>query len=886
MKQTFDVTGMTCAACSARVDKAANGVEGVTSATVNLLKNSMEVEYDGGPEVLAAVSAAVEKAGYGAFPRPAAGEGGAASAPIAGTSGAGDAAAKEAAHVKMRLIVSCIFTIPLFYLSMGHMFGWPLPAAFLGSENVMTFGLTEFLLLLPVIFVNFKFFRVGFKTLFGGHPNMDSLIALGSTASTVYGVAALYRIGIALGAGNLDGAHLAAMDLYFESAAMILTLITLGKFFEARAKSRTTDAITSLMDLAPKTATRVRSDGTQEQIAADKVRVGDILAVRAGESVPVDGIVLEGAGTVDESAITGESVPVDKMAGAAVTGATVNTAGYFTMRAERVGADTALAGIIRLVDDATSTKAPIEKIADKISGVFVPVVICIAVAVFAIWMVITGGDWSRAINYGISVLVISCPCALGLATPTAIMVGTGRGAKAGILVKSAEALENAHDIKTVVLDKTGTITTGRASVVGVRCAGVDAHGSAAETGRMSKKEFLRYAWAIERQSEHPLAQAICAHAEERGCAQPDQVSDFSQIPGRGLRAVLDGRVIVAGNALLMADEGVDISSFDGWLAGKADEGATPLLFAYDGVLLGGIAVADTAKPTSAAAVAELRAMGVRSVMLTGDNARTAAAIAKQVGVDEIVSDVLPQDKEAVIRGLALEGKVAMVGDGVNDAPALARADVGIAIGAGTDVAIESADMVLVRSDLLDVAAGIQLSRATMRNIKQNLFWALFYNAICIPVAAGVLSAFGFSLNPMIAAAAMSCSSVCVVSNALRLRGWNPSATIAEAKRAALEAAARQEEESGRDERRGRDKENRQDTQRKEPIMEKKLMVEGMMCQHCVAHVKKALEGVDGVVEAVVDLDAKSAVAKLSRDVADEVLTAAVVDAGYEVTGIA
>ena len=885
MKQTFDVTGMTCAACSARVDRAANGVEGVTSATVNLLKNSMEVEYEGGPEVLAAVSAAVEAAGYGAYPRPAAGGGGAVPALAASSSGAGDAAAKEAAQVKMRLIVSCVFTIPLFYISMGHMFGWPLPAVFLGHENMMTFGLTEFLLLLPVIFVNFKFFRIGFKTLFAGHPNMDSLIALGSTASTIYGIAALYRIGIALGLGNLDGAHDAAMDLYFESAAMILTLITLGKFFEARAKSRTTDAITSLMDLAPKTATRIVADGTQEQVAVDLVRVGDVLAVRAGESVPVDGVVLEGAGTVDESAITGESVPVDKVAGMQVTGATVNTTGYFTMRAERVGADTALAGIIRLVDEATSTKAPIEKIADKISGVFVPVVITIAVAVFIIWMVITGGDWSRAINYGISVLVISCPCALGLATPTAIMVGTGRGAKAGILVKSAEALENAHDIKTVVLDKTGTITTGSACVVGVRCAGIDAHGSAADTGRMSKKDLLRYAWAIEAQSEHPLAQAICLHAIERGCKPPAQVTDFVQVPGRGLRGVYEGKALVAGNALLMEEEGVDISSFAEWLEAKADEGATPLLFALDGVLLGGVAVADVPKPTSADAIGELRSMGIRTVMLTGDNARTAAAIAGQVGVDEVVADVLPQDKEEVVRKLAAKGKVAMVGDGVNDAPALARADVGIAIGAGTDVAIESADMVLVRNDLLDVASGIQLSRATLRNIKQNLFWALFYNAICIPVAAGALSVFGFSLNPMIAAAAMSCSSVCVVSNALRLRGWNPSESISRAKQVAQEQQAK---ESMREDgsHRGSDKKDKEQAKRKEPIMEKKLMVEGMMCQHCVAHVKKALEGVDGVVEAVVDLEGKSAVAKLSEEVADDVLTAAVVDAGYEVTGIA
>ena len=756
MKQTFDVTGMTCAACSARVEQAAGGVEGVSRVAVNLLKNSMEVEFDGKPETVQGICAAVEKAGYGASPRASSAAPGVQAQVVPQQ----NAAEKEAAHVRFRLVVSFVFTIPLFYLSMGHMFGWPLPACFLGPENAMTFGLTQFLLLLPVIFVNFKFFRVGFKTLFHGAPTMDSLIALGSTASTVYGVAALYRIGIALGAGNLDGAHAAAMDLYFESAAMILTLITLGKYFEARAKGKTTNALTALMDLAPKTAMRVGAGGTAEEVPVEAVQKGDVLEVRAGAAVPVDGVVLEGSATVDESALTGESIPVEKGPGSPVTGATVNTAGYFTMEAQRVGSETALAGIIALVDEATSTKAPIQRIADRISGVFVPVVIVVALAVFAIWLFISQ-DLAQAVNHGISVLVISCPCALGLATPTAIMVGTGRGAKSGILVKSAEALENAHDVATVVLDKTGTITKGQPEVTGVVCAeGVD------------EEELLQLALAVEGKSEHPLARAVCDFALGKG-VEPMAAQGFTQVPGQGLKARFMGEEVLAGNLAMMDACGVDVREAAGQARSWADQGKTPLLFAYAGQFVGAMAVADMVKPTSARAIEQLKAMGLRTVMLTGDNARTAQAIQKQVGADRVISDVLPQEKEAHVRELSKQGKVAMVGDGVNDAPALARADVGIAIGAGTDVAIESADMVLMRSDLMDVAASIQLSKATLRNIKQNLFWALFYNAICIPVAAGVLVPLGITFNPMIAAACMSCSSVCVVSNALRLGKWKP-----------------------------------------------------------------------------------------------------------------
>ena len=769
MKQTFDVTGMTCAACSARVEKATRAVPGVADVAVNLLKNSMDVAFDDGAEpsaVTVAVEAAVDKAGYGAAARVPAGASG-------GRQGAGSRAAQarpvadaaaEAKHVRMRLIVSAVFTIPLFYLSMGHMFGWPLPGFFLGDENVLTFAFTQFLLLLPVVFVNFKFFRVGFKTLFHGAPNMDSLIALGSTAATVYGIYAIYKIGIALGAGDLHAAHLAAMDLYFESAAMILTLITLGKYFEARAKGKTTDAIAKLVDLAPKEATRL-VDGREERVAVEAVRAGDVLAVRAGEGVPVDGTLLEGSGTVDESVITGESVPVDKRPGDAVTGATVNRTGWFTMRADRVGDDTTLAGIIRLVDEATSTKAPIEKIADKISGVFVPVVIVVAVVTFAVCM-LGGSTLETAMSHAISVLVISCPCALGLATPTAIMVGTGRGATNGILIKSAEALETAHDVKTVVFDKTGTVTEGAPSVTDV----VPAPG-------VGEERLLELAVSIEGRSEHPLARAVCDYARSRH-AYPLLVEDFKQVPGEGVAALVDDRPSCAGNLRMMEARNVAVGAFAEEAQRQADMGKTPLFFAQDGELLGIVAVADTVKPSSAAALA-----------------------------------------------------------------------------------------VLMRSDLLDVPVSIQLSRATLRNIKQNLFWALVYNAVCIPVAAGALSFMGLNLNPMIAAAAMSLSSVCVVTNALRLRGWKPDLPAAPSDAPASAPIDSTESDNPNE---------------KESTMEKTLNVEGMMCQHCVAHVKRALEGVAGVEEAVVDLDAGTATAKLAHDVPEDVLAAAIVEAGYEV----
>ncbi|MDO5117904.1 MAG: heavy metal translocating P-type ATPase [Eggerthellaceae bacterium] len=759
--QKFYVTGMTCAACSARVEKVTSEVPGVENAVVNLLKNSMEVSYDGDPATIAAISAAVDKAGYGAIPRQEGERGASGALGAAPLVKPENLAAREARTVRLRLIVSFIFCIPLFYVDMGHMYGWPLPSCFLGAENAMTLGITQLCLVIPIVIVNFKFFKNGFKGLIHGSPNMDTLVALGATASLVYSMVQLYVAGVAAGTGDFEAAHASVMDMYFEGAGMILTLITLGKYFEARSKGRTTDAITALMDLAPKTATLISDDGSEQEVAVEYVNPGDVLIVRAGQGIPVDGVVIEGSGIVDESALTGESIPVEKGKGSKVTGATVNTAGYFKMRAEHVGNDTALAHIIQLVDDATSSKAPIQRIADRISAVFVPAVIGIAVAVFLIWLFATGMDVSRAVVHGISVLVISCPCALGLATPTAIMVGTGRGAKQGILIKSAEALENAHDVTTVVLDKTGTITKGVPEVTDVVCA-----------EDIDESDLLMLAYGLEKRSEHPLAKAICAFAEEKDSDQLP-VKDFHQVPGRGLSGMTEGALAYAGNAAMMADAGIELNDLALRAEELAQEGKTPLFFAWSGQLLGIIAVADQVKPTSEMAVAELSALGVRTVMLTGDNERTARAIQAQVGIDEVVADMLPADKDAKIQLLEKDGKVAMVGDGVNDAPALARADVGIAIGAGTDVAIESADMVLVRNDLLDVAAAIQLSRATMRNIKQNLFWALFYNVLCIPIAAGALSGLGITLTPDFAAAAMSLSSIFVVSNALRLRAWKP-----------------------------------------------------------------------------------------------------------------
>ena len=850
MRETFDITGMTCAACSARVQKAAGEVPGVACANVNLLKNSMELDYDGSSETAAAVVDAIERAGYGAVRRARAGERGAATPERPG------AAAERAIKEKRdQLVISAIFSVPLFYVAMGPMFGWPQPPFLAGDKNLMAQGLTQLLLCAPILFANRHYFITGFRTLAHRAPNMDSLIALGSAASAAWSVAQLYRMAWAVGAGDAASLHAAAHSLYFDSAGMILTLITLGKFFEARAKGRTTDAIAALMDLAPKTAVVVR-DGEEVEVPTEDVTVGERVVVRAGGSVPVDGVVLEGSAAIDESAITGEPVPREVGPGDRVTGATVSTRGWIALEARAVGDDTTLAGIIRLVDEATSSKAPIERMADKIAGVFVPVVIAIAAVTFVAWLALAG-DVATALTHAISILVISCPCALGLATPTAIMVGTGRGAANGILIKSAEALETACSVDAVVLDKTGTVTAGAPRVTDVRLAA-----GVAET------ELLRVAAALERKSEHPLAGALCDYADEKspGSDARARVEKFEQVPGGGLSALVDGVPALAGNARLMAARGIALGELAGAAEALADDGKTPLFFSADGRVLGMVAVADPVKPTSAAAIARLRAMGARTVLLTGDQERTAAAVARQVGVDEVVAGVLPAQKEAKVRELQAAGRtVAMVGDGINDAPALARADVGIAIGAGTDVAISSADVVLMHSDPADVATAMELSRATMRNIKQNLFWALFYNAICIPVAAGALSPWGVTLNPMIGAAAMGFSSVFVVSNALRLRTWRPSERATPAEPAAVEIESVSVET----------------TVRKDPTMTKTLNVTGMMCQHCVAHVKKALEGVEGVSSVDVNLEAGTATVEAAEGVADEALVAAVVDAGYE-----
>lgn len=696
----------------------------------------------------------VEKAGYGASVKEETQK-----SQVSSNTGAEkkDAAKEQYKLMKKRLFWSAVFTIPLFYISMGHMFGWPLPQGLLGMENAMNFAFTQFLLLVPILFINSHYYKTGFRTLFEGSPNMDSLVALGSGAAVVYGIYAIYKISYGLGHMDMQMVDSFMMDLYFESAGTILTLITLGKTLEARAKGKTSDAITKLMDLAPKVA-RVERNGKEMRIPVEEVQAGEIIIVKAGESVPVDGVVLEGNSSVDESALTGESIPVEKHEGDTVIGATINKTGYFKMRATKVGNDTALAQIVRLVDEATSSKAPIAKLADKVSGVFVPIVITIAIVSTVVWL-LAGYGLEFALSIGIAVLVVSCPCALGLATPTAIMVGTGRGATNGILIKSAEALETAHSLNTVVLDKTGTITQGKPVVTDILT----------EKGK-KEEEVLQIAASLEKLSEHPLAEAIVAEAKKRRINFLP-VEDFKQIPGQGISGNINGKVCLAGNSRMMNAFRVSNDKLVRLGEQLADNGKTPLFFSYGGKMVGVVAVADVVKPTSKQAIQELSSMGIEVVMLTGDNKKTAQAIQKQVGVDRVVAEVFPEDKEKEIRRLQEQGKkVAMVGDGVNDAPALARADVGIAIGAGTDVAIESADFVLMKSDLLDVSTAIQLSKAVIRNIKQNLFWAFIYNIIGIPIAAGVFYlAFGLKMNPMIGALAMSFSSVFVVSNALRLR---------------------------------------------------------------------------------------------------------------------
>lgn len=866
-KEVFDITGMTCSACSARIEKGVSGMEGAQEVNVNLLKNSMTVTYDEGRTSPQQIIEKVEDIGYGASVHSAARQPQTGSPAAAG--GGSDAASAQMKRMKKRLIVSLVFTVPLFYISMGHMAGWPLPSVLLGTENAMIFAFTQFLLLLPVLAAGGHYFRNGFKNLWRRSPNMDSLIALGSGAAFVYGIYAIYKIAWGFGHGDLELVHHFSMDLYFESSGMILTLITLGKFMEARAKARTSDAITKLMDLAPKTAVLVK-DGQETEIPVDDVQTGDVLAVRDGDTVPVDGRIVEGYASIDESAITGESIPAEKQAGDKVTGGTINRTGYFRMEATAVGENTTLAKIIRLVDEATSSKAPIAKLADKVSGVFVPAVIAIALLAAVIWFAL-GYGFEFSLSIAISVLVISCPCALGLATPTAIMVGTGRGAANGILIKSAEALETAHSVDTVVLDKTGTVTEGKPRVTDVLC------------GDSSGKELLSVAASLESRSSHPLAEPILQEAYREG-ADIREVQEYRMIPGQGIAGKLDGQDCYAGNRRLMQTLGISAENFLSEEERLADEGKTPLYFALGNRLLGLIAAADVVKPTSREAVARMQEMGMDVIMLTGDNARTAEAIRRQVGLETVIADVLPQDKERKVFELQQQGrKVAMVGDGINDAPALARADVGIAIGAGTDVAIESADIVLMKSDLMDVPSAVSLSRAVMRNIKQNLFWALFYNAVCIPVAAGALFIpLGLKLNPMIGAAAMSFSSVSVVTNALRLRffapKWKHEGTADSGMGSAGCAVMGNPEVT-------ENKEIKKE-EKGETVMKKTVKIEGMMCMHCAKAVEKALGGVEGVTGVTVSLEEKQAVVEGTDTMKEDALKAAVVDAGYEVTEIA
>ncbi len=763
--EKFDVGGMTCAACQAHVEKAVRGVAGVSDVTVNLLSGSMVVDYDEASTSADAICQAVDRAGYSASPVAAAASAGAtapgSTAPaLENPTKKLDAAADA---MRRRLIVSIVFLVPLFYIGMGHMLGWPLPAVFTDHAHSMTLALTELLLVLPIVYENRAYFTNGFKSLWRRAPTMDALIAIGATASLAWSVYAMFVMADQLAAADVHAAMMTGMDnLYFESAGTILALVTVGKYLETRSKAKTGGALEKLIDLAPKTAHVVGADGSEREVAAEQIAVGDIIRIRPGESLPVDGVVVEGASSIDESALTGESIPVEKGASDAVSAATINRTGTFTFRATRVGADTSLAKIVQLVEDANATKPPIARLADKVAGVFVPAVIGIALVTFAVWLAVTGSV-SEAITSGVAVLVISCPCALGLATPVAIMVGTGRGAEMGVLFKSAEALETLRGVDAVVLDKTGTITKGKPQVT-----------DALPAPGVTEKRLLKLAATLEAGSEHPLAEAVMARADELGIV-PRTVSDFAAVPGRGVMAREGANKVAAGNARLMVELGVAVD--EALLASLARDGKTPLMFAKNGELVGVVAVADQVKPTSAAAIEALRSLGVSAVMLTGDNDVTAAAIARQVGLgeDEVIANVLPADKERHVRELQQAGcTVAMVGDGINDSPALARADVGLAIGTGADIAKEGADVVLMHSDLLDVARSIELSRAVIRNIKQDLFWALCYNACGIPLAAGVFyPLLGWQLSPMFGAAAMSLSSVCVVSNALRLRRFRP-----------------------------------------------------------------------------------------------------------------
>lgn len=879
--EQYIVTGMSCAACSAHVEKAVSKLPGVTSCSVSLLTNSMNVE---GAATEEEIIEAVEKAGYGAEKKEnrktTQGRTGTKVSARAGEDALKKKAEDEEKAMRWRLGISAGFLIPLMYISMHHMFyewfGLPVPgfikAAFHGNENAVAFAFSQFLLLLPILYVNQKYFKVGFRTLFRGSPNMDSLIAIGASAAVAYGCFAIFRIGYGLGHGDAALVEQYAMDIYFESAGTILTLITVGKYLETKSKGKTSAAITKLMDLSPKTAIVLREDGSEEQIPTEDVERGDIFLVKPGSLVPVDGVVLEGNSSVDESAITGESIPVEKKAGDQVVSATVNKAGALKCRAEKVGEDTTLSQIIRLVEEAGASKAPIARLADKIAGVFVPVVIGIALLTAAIWLA-SGAEFEFAMSVGIAVLVISCPCALGLATPVAIMVGTGVGAKYGVLIKSGEALQEARGIDTVVLDKTGTVTEGKPRVTDV----------IVYDGEWGEEEAVALAAALEKPSEHPLADAVVGYARELGLKLPE-VKDFQAIFGKGIQGRMGGALYYAGNRKFLEEQAAHFTEEQVQIMERlAEEGKTPLLFGRseagkrentDGQkeevrLMAVIAVADTIKDSSAEAIRQLQQMNIQTIMLTGDNRKTAEAVREKLGIAEVIAEVLPGEKEEKIRALKEKGKkVAMIGDGINDAPALAGADVGIAIGAGTDVAMESADIILMKSDLRDAVTAIRLSKAVIRNIKENLFWAFFYNSVGIPLAAGVLYPFfGIKLNPMFGAAAMSLSSVCVVTNALRLRWFGEAA-----KGGGKEAEWKQES----------DHNNRIKEEKK---MTKTMIVEGMSCGHCTARVQKALEAVEGVASVEMSLEGKSAVIALNREVPEEALKEAVTEAGYEVMEI-
>lgn len=836
MTEQFAVTGMTCAACSAHVEKAVSRLSGVQSAPVNLMLGSMTVTYDETTVTESDIIAAVKAAGYGASP--------------ASQTDQGQLRRDQDAALRRRkkhLIWSVVFLVPLFYLSMGHMMGLPLPQVL--HTHPLLLGCLQLALVIPILILNRNYFTVGFSRLVKLSPNMDSLVAVGAAAGLVY---SLIEMGL-LAAGQVSGMP----DLYFESAGMILTLVTVGKYLEERSRGKTTGAISALLALAPESA-MVRRQGQELTIPTEEIVAGDTVIVRQGGRIPVDGVITDGHAAVDESAITGESLPVEKVPGDAVTSATVTSSGYLELRATRVGGDTTLSQIIRLMEEAASSKAPISRLADRISGIFVPAVMAISLTAALLWAFVGGMDVRFCLSIAIAVLVISCPCALGLATPVAIMVGTGQAAQQGILIKSAESLELLHKVQTVVLDKTGTVTMGQPRVTDILCA-----------PGVTEEDLLCVAASAEKPSEHPLAHAIVEESQARHIPLCP-VSGFRSVPGGGIQATLSGEAVLAGNAGYLAQNGVSLAAMEADAHRLAEDGKTPLFFAESGRLLGCVAVADVVKPDSAKAIAALRRMGRRVVLLTGDNQRTANAIARQIGVDQVIAQVLPQDKAKCVAQLQQQGqRVAMVGDGVNDAPALAQADVGLAIGAGTDIAIESADVVLMKSSLLDIPAAMDLSRAVLRNIKQNLFWAFFYNSIGIPVAAGVLyPALHLTLNPMLAAAAMSLSSVCVVSNALRLRGWKPPFFADQpAPTAPLPESAVFQSQG-----------------KEENTVNKTIHIDGMMCTHCTGRVEKALNDLPGV-EATVDLDSKSAAVTCTPDVSDDTLRQAVEDAGYHVTGI-